>query len=201
MNRFADGLVFFECDGAFLAEAHRRPLLLRHDGPGQPAHIRGEIMRTPQVEVGENGAPLQDVEEVLGVGFEDGLLADGIEGLVLDGGSPAMAGVVVLGFHDFLHDELSGAGAGGGDARLPVYPRQLQAKGWRLLRFVFGGNEPVGFGLVAGLEASLLLGDEVFAIVGAPPTAEHPVTVLHFTIHVVSMNHPLPPALASSGRV
>jgi hypothetical protein len=42
---------------------------------------------------------------------------------------------------------------------------------------------------------------EVFAVKSAPASAEHPVSVLHVLIHVVSMNHPKPPPLASSGRV
>src|ERR1035441_2214825 len=65
----------------------------------------------------------------------------------------------------------------------------------RVFVFVSGGDEADRFFLVAGLEGGLLFGDEVFAIVGAPATAEHPVTVFHVLIHVVSMNHPTRPAL------
>jgi hypothetical protein len=50
----------------------------------------------------------------------------------------------------------------------------------------------LGFVLVVGLQSELLFGDEVLPIVGAPATAEQSVTVFHVSIHVVSMNHPLP---------
>jgi hypothetical protein len=47
----------------------------------------------------------------------------------------------------------------------------------------------------------LLLGHEVFAVKSPPAPAEYAETVLHVIIHVLSMNRPDPPALASSGRV
>jgi hypothetical protein len=36
----------------------------------------------------------------------------------------------------------------------------------------------------------LFLGNEVFAVESAPAAAEHPVTILHVSIHAVSMNPP-----------
>ena len=138
---------------------------------------------------------------MLGLRFQNHHVADGIQRLVLDGGQPAGLGIVFFELGDFVHDLLPSPLGGGGVARLPVHTSQLQAECWCVLGFVFSGDEPVGFGLVAGLETALLFGDEVFAVIRAPPTAEHPITIFHFTIHVVSMNRPCPPALASSGRV
>jgi len=63
---------------------------------------------------------------------------------------------------------------------------------------VFGGDEPVGFGLVTGAQRGLLFGEEVFAVIGAPAPAEDPVSVFHRLIHVRSMNHLDPTSLASS---
>ena len=102
---------------------------------------------------------------------------------------------------DFVHDVLPGSLGGGRVPGLPINPRQLQAECGRVLGFVLGGNEAVGFGLVAGLEGGLLLGHEVFAVKSPPAPAEYAETVLHVIIHVLSMNRPDPPALASSGRV
>ena len=46
----------------------------------------------------------------------------------------------------------------------------MQAERGRVLGFVLGGDKAKRLVLVAGLEGGLLLGNEVFAIVGAPPT-------------------------------
>jgi hypothetical protein len=77
----------------------------------------------------------------------------------------------------------------------------VKAERGRVLGFVSGGDEAERLVFVAGFEGVLLFGYEVFAVVGAPATAEHAETVFHLLIHVVSMNHPLPPPLASSERV
>ena len=62
------------------------------------------------------------------------------------------------------------------------------------------GRRWVGFVLVAGFEGFLFLSGEVFAIIRAPRAAEYAVTIFHFSIHVVSMNQPGPPALGVYGR-
>ena len=138
---------------------------------------------------------------MLGLGFQNHPVADGIKRLVLDGGEPAGLRVAGPELGDFVHDVLPRSLGGGRIAGLPIHPHQMQAERGRVLGFVFGGDEAVGFLLVAGFEGGLLFGDEVLAIEGAPVAAEYPVTAFHVSVHVVSMNRLHPPALASYGRV
>ena len=59
----------------------------------------------------------------------------------------------------------------------------MQAERGRVLGFVFGGDEAIGFVLVARFEGFLFLGNEVFAVKSAPAAAEHPVTIFHLMSH------------------
>jgi len=77
----------------------------------------------------------------------------------------------------------------------------VHAEGWDLFGFVLGGDQTVGFITLAGVQGFLLLGDDVFAVIGASGPAEDAVTILHVSIHVMSMNRLELNALASSGRV
>jgi len=138
---------------------------------------------------------------MLGLGFQNHPVADGIKRLVLDGGEPAGLRVAGPELGDFVHDVLPCPFGGGGIACLPIHAGQVQAECRRVLSFVLGCNEAVGLVLVAGFEGGLLFGDEVFAIKGAPVTAEYPITAFHISVHVVSMNRLDPPALASCRRV
>ena len=138
---------------------------------------------------------------MLGLGFQNHPVADGIKRLVLDGGEPAGLRVAGPELGDFVHDVLPRPFGGGGIAGLPIHPRQMQAERGRFLGFIFGGDKAERLVLVAGFEGGLRFGDEVFAIIGAPATAEHPESVFHLLIHVVSMNHLESPPLASNGRV
>ena len=47
-----NGLMFAPGDGAFLAKADLGPLLLGEDGPGEPAHVEGEIMNAAEENIG-----------------------------------------------------------------------------------------------------------------------------------------------------
>ncbi len=127
-------------------------------------------------------------------------IADRLEGLVLDGDEPAGLGVARLELGDFIHDVLPRPFGRRRVASLPVHPGQMQAEGGSFFVLVFGGDEAKGFVLVAGLEGRLFLGDKVFAVIDAPGAQEYVVTVLHLLIHVLNMNQPVPPPLASSGR-
>jgi hypothetical protein len=70
-----------------------------------------------------------------------------------------------------------------------------------VLILVPGGDDAVGFVLVAGLEGFLFLGGDVFAIVNSPRTEEYTVTLFHVLFHALNMNQPDPVSSASSGRV
>lgn len=195
-----DRLVLVERDGPLLAKLDGWPLFLGDHGPGQPAHVEGEVVNAPEIEIGRNGAFLQDVEEVFGAGFEDHPVADAIEGVILDGGPPAMAGVVVLCLDDLVHHELPRSGGGGGIARFPIDAGQLETEGGMLFALILGVNQAKGFLFVGGGEGFLLAGLSVFAVVNAPAPPEGTVTILHVPVHVVSMNQLADAPLASSGR-
>lgn len=91
------------------------------------------------------------------------------EGTVLDGRVPTVAGVALLGSHEFAHDEFPVAGGCGGIPGLLVDAGQLEAEGGGGVRLVARGDEPVGLSLFAGVEGLLFLGFEILDIVGAPP--------------------------------
>ena len=108
---------------------------------------------------------------MLGLGFEDDKVANAVECLVLDGGQPAVLGVTGLELRDFVHDVLPRPFCSGRVAGLPIDARQMQAEGGRVLGFILGGDEAIGFVLVTRFEGFLFPGNEVFAVVGAPDTA------------------------------
>jgi hypothetical protein len=56
-------------------------------------------------------------------------------------------------------------------------------KGGGGVGFVARGDKAVGLSLVARVEGLLLLGFEVLDVVGAPTTAEDPVSLLHLDSH------------------
>ena len=145
-------------DGALGLVSDGGPLLLGNHRPGHPAHIEGEIVKSAQVDVGRDRAHGEDAQEVLGLGFDDGQLAQRREGPVLAGRVPAGAGVALLGPHELAHDELPIASGGGGIPGLPVDAGQLEAEGGGGFRLIASRDEAVGLGLVAGVEGLLFLG-------------------------------------------
>jgi hypothetical protein len=170
-----DGALFFKLDGG--------PTFLGQDRPRQPAHIEGEVVDAAKVNVGGNRTLLQDFQEVVGLRLQHDQLPNRIEGFVFDGGQPAMLGFPLFELENFVHHILPGAGRPSRIARLPIHAGQMQAEGGSVVSFVFGGDEAIGFVLVARLEALLFPGDEVFAVVGSPAPAEHSVSLLHVILH------------------
>src|SRR5882724_5561120 len=79
--------------------------------------------------------------------------------------------------------------------------RKVEAECGSFCVLVAGGDDAIGFVLVAGLEGFLFLGGEVFAVVNSPRTEEHTVALFHVLLHVLNMNQPEPISSASSGRV
>jgi hypothetical protein len=59
----------------------------------------------------------------------------------------------------------------------------MAAKSRGFLVLVLGGNEPVGFVLVASLERLLLAGGVSLAVVNAPRAKEYTVTLFHVQFH------------------
>ena len=153
-----DGPVLVVGDGALGLVADGGPLLLGDDRPREPAHVQREVVESAQVDVRRDGAHGEDAQELLGLGFDDGQLPQRREGSVLDGRVPAVAGVALLGPHQFSHDELPIAGGGGGIPGFPVDAGELEAEGGSGVRFVACGDKAVGLGLVAGVQGLLLLG-------------------------------------------
>ena len=149
----------------------------------------------------ETAASFEHAQEFLGAGFEHDPVSNCVEGLVLDGGFPAVARVGDLGFGTFLHHLLPGAGGAGRIAGFPIDAGELEAEGWMLFAFVLGVDEAVGFLAVGGGEGFLFAGMGVFAVVEAPAPAERAVTILHVRVHVMSMNPLADAALTSSGPV
>ena len=96
---------------------------------------------------------------------------------------PAVLSVAGLELRNFIHDVLPRPFGGGRVAGLPIDARQMQAERGSVFGFVLGGNETIGFVLVACFEGFLFLGNEVFAVKSAPAAAEHPVTVFHLMSH------------------
>ena len=153
-----DGPVFIMGGGALGLVADGGPLLLGDDRPGEPAHVQGEVVESAEVNVGRDRADVEDAQEVLGLGFDNRQLTQRRKGSVLDGRVPAAAGLTLFGPHQFRHHVFPIAGGGGGIPGLPVDAGQLEAEGGGGVRFVARGDEPVGLGLVAGVQGLLLLG-------------------------------------------
>src|SRR5882724_3252944 len=78
--------------------------------------------------------------------------------------------------------------------------RKVEAECGSFCVLVAGGDDAIGFVLVAGLEGFLFLGGEVFAVINSPRTEEHTVALFHVLLHVMNMNQPEPISSASSGR-
>ncbi len=178
-----DAVVFLAGDGALFPEAHSGPPLLRQDGPREPVHVDGEVLDAAEVDVGRNTPVLQGAEEVFGAGFQHDEVADGVEGGFLDGRGPAFAGRTGFLLQHLVHNALPGAVGGGGVAGPPIDTGELEAEGGGLFAFVAGGDEPVGFGFVAGAEGFLFSGGEVLAVKSAPSPAEDAVTLAHGSVH------------------
>src|SRR5205823_10466129 len=61
--------VLRQCDGAFLFEMDRRPLLFRNDEPRQPIHVQTKVMQLPQMDIGRKGPFVEHAQEMFGVRF------------------------------------------------------------------------------------------------------------------------------------
>ena len=70
----------------------------------------------------------RDAQEVFGLGFDDGQLAQRREGAVLDGRVPTVTGFTLLGPHEFAHEKFPIASGGGGIPGLPVDAGQLEVQ-------------------------------------------------------------------------
>ena len=57
-------------DGAFDAIFDFGPLPLLNDGPGQPAHGEHEIVQLAQMDIGADGAGVEYLPKVVGLGFD-----------------------------------------------------------------------------------------------------------------------------------
>ena len=143
-------------DGALLFEHRPGPLQARDDGFEQPLHAEGVVVDAAEVNVGRDFAVGQGAVEVLGPGLGDGQVADAVEVLVFDRDVPAPAGFVGLLRDDVLHHFLPGAGDEFGIGAVDVHPGQREVEVRLALGFVVGLEQPLGLGLVAGLEAGLL---------------------------------------------
>ena len=78
---------------------------------------------------------------------------------------------------------MPGAAGGGGITRFPIDARQLQTECGRGGGFVFGRDQTMGFGFVAGLKGFLLAGLEVFAVINTPRPEEYTVALFHVIFH------------------
>jgi len=96
-----NSLVFLLCNRPFDFEADGRPLAFGHHGPGQPAHVEGEVVQPPQIHVGRNRAFLQGLENVFRLRLQQHPPAKRAERFILDGRFPAGPGFVPLGLDDF----------------------------------------------------------------------------------------------------
>ena len=85
-------------------------LALRNNRGRQPVHVEGEIVHPAQIDVGRDGAFLQDVEQVLGLRFDQDTRAERIKLLRFGARYPAVLVGAGLGVDDFVHDILPRAG-------------------------------------------------------------------------------------------
>jgi hypothetical protein len=136
---------------------------------------------------------------MLGLGFQHYEVANGVEGLVLDGNQPAAVRVARLELGDFIHDVLPSPLGGFGVACPPIDTGQMDAERGGFFVFVLGGDEAIGFVLVAGLEGFLFAGGVVLIIVNSPRAKEYAVSLFHVIFHVMTMNQLDLTPLASCG--
>lgn len=147
-------------------------------------------MDAPQVDVGGDGCHSPALSKSGRRWFQNYNFAQGVKRRVFDRGQPAVSRVGLLELRDFVHDVLHVPGSSGRVARLPVNARKVAAEGGRFFMFVLGGDEAVGFVLVAGLEGFLFLGDEVFAVVDTKGGGRQ-CSIVSCSLHVVNMNQPI----------
>jgi hypothetical protein len=83
---------------------------------------------------------------MIGLGFEQDHVTDGIESLILDGCRPPVLRLAGFELWDFIHDVLPRPGRAGGVARFPINPRQMAAESRGLFVFILGRDEPKGLG-------------------------------------------------------
>ncbi len=142
-----DGLMLGQGDGALFLEPHLRPLLLRQHRPRQPVHVEREVLDAAQVHVRRDGAGLQHLQGLHGLGFEDGEIPDEVERRVHHGAVVADAGGAGFHFGHLVHRHLPGALAGlrvgGGE----IGAGDLAVERGRAVRFVLGVT---GHSAVAG---------------------------------------------------
>ena len=94
-------------------------------------------------------------------------MPDDIERLVLDGGLPAVLGLIRFEFDHFVHDELPVAGGNLRIAGREISAGDLQIYGWLFNRLVFAVEKPDGRGTVTRAEAFLFAGYVVVDVVAS----------------------------------
>src|SRR6266404_6174111 len=78
--------MFLQGDGTLGTVLDFWPEAFWNKRPGQPIHSQAEVMQLAQMHVGADGAALNDLEQTLGLSFDEGLVADGVQRRVF--GSP-----------------------------------------------------------------------------------------------------------------
>jgi len=71
----------------------------------------------------------------------------------------------------------------------PMDAGQLDAERGNFFLLVLGGDEAVGFVLVAGVEGFLFAGGVILAVINTPRAEEYAVSLFHVIFHVMTMNH------------
>ena len=196
-----DALVLVPSDRALGAVFHFGPAFFGQHGPGQPAHVEGEIVNASQIDVGGHPAALQHAQEVVRLRLEHGQVAEALESAVFAGDLPARLGDAGFEFDDFRHHTQPGAAGDLGIADGEVSAGDLTIDQRLLMRLVLGVQEAEGLAFIGGFEARALVGVTVEQVEDAALAAVHSESCVHDFFHERKDATIRNPPLTSSGRV
>src|ERR1700733_13640075 len=88
-----DRLMFLPGDGAFGIEFNLWPLPFRNDRFGNPIHVEGKIVNTPEKYIGRNRSLVKCIKKMFSLHFNQGKIAEQVKRPVLDGGVSPLSGI------------------------------------------------------------------------------------------------------------
>src|SRR6266446_7141734 len=106
--------MFLQGDGTLGTVLDLWPEAFWNKWPGQPVHSQAEVVQLAQVHVRADSPGFNRLQQTLGLSSDEGLVADGIQGLVFGSPKPAFFRCSEFGFHERIQCVLPSAGGHAG---------------------------------------------------------------------------------------
>jgi hypothetical protein len=127
----------------------------------EPVHIEGEIINPSQKDIGRNRTLFEHSKELLSLRVEQRAIFDEVEGRVGERSFVSLPRLAVLARRDFIHDVLPGPLRESRIAFEQIDPSFLQIQRGRLVRFVLGLEQRLGFLMAPRFQALSFFGERI----------------------------------------